>query len=203
MMADNASPTPPDPLRRFAELYERALHSDILEPTAMTLATADSRGRPSARVVLLKGFDERGFVFYTNLESRKGRALREHPFAALCFWWAPLEAQVRIEGRVEQVSEQEADRYFASRPRGSRVGAWASLQSAPLAARAELEGRIREIEDRFAGRDVPRPPFWSGFRLVPERIEFWKNQPSRLHERDVYHADAAAPGGWRVEQLYP
>jgi pyridoxamine 5'-phosphate oxidase len=154
-------------------------------------------------VVLLKGFDERGFVFYTNLESRKGRALREHPFAALCFWWAPLEAQVRIEGRVEQVSDEEADRYFASRPRGSQIGAWSSLQSAPLAARAELEGRIREIEDRFAGQEIPRPPFWSGFRVVAERIEFWRNKLDRLHERDLYTPDPEAPGRWRIEHLYP
>ncbi|HEV2131373.1 MAG TPA: pyridoxamine 5'-phosphate oxidase [Longimicrobiaceae bacterium] len=203
MSQGRPSHVPSDPLRRFAELYERALQSDILEPTAMTLATVGEGGRPSARVVLLKGFDARGFVFYTNLESRKGRELRAHPLAALCFHWQPLEVQVRIEGRVEQVSDDEADIYFASRPRGSQIGAWSSLQSAPLPSRAELEARIREIEQRFAGREVPRPPFWSGFRVVPERIEFWKNQPSRLHERDVYHADASAPGGWRVEQLYP
>lgn len=203
MSQEDPPRVPPDPLPRFAELYERALQSDILEPTAMTLATAGEGGRPSARVVLLKGFDAHGFVFYTNLESRKGRELRAHPFAALCFHWQPLEVQVRIEGRVEPVSDDEADIYFASRPRGSQIGAWSSLQSTPLASRAELEARIREIEQRFAGREVPRPPFWSGFRLVPKRIEFWKNQPSRLHERDVYHADASAPGGWRLEQLYP
>jgi pyridoxamine 5'-phosphate oxidase len=173
------------PIPTFADLLERAMQSDILEPTAMALGTADARGRPSVRMVLLKGFDERGFSFYTNLESRKAAELAENPVAALCFHWQPMEVQVRIEGRVEPVSDAEADEYFASRPRGSQVGAWASKQSQPLANREELETRIRETEDRFAGADIPRPPFWSGFRVIPDRIEFWYGKASRLHEKQV------------------
>ncbi len=200
MMADNASPIPPDPLRRFAELYERALQSDILEPTAMTLATVGEGGRPSARVVLLKGFDAHGFVFYTNLESRKARELRAHPFAALCFHWQPLEQQVRVEGEARPVTDAEADAYFASRPRGSRIGAWASHQSRPLESRAVLEGRVAEFEARFGEGDIPRPETWSGFRLRPSRIEFWRDMPFRLHDRQVFHWTG---GGWRTEALYP
>lgn len=192
-----------DPFSRFRELLERAMASDILEPTAMALATADDSGRPTVRMVLLKGFDENGFVFFTNLESRKGEDLAVNPRAALCFHWQPLEVQVRVEGVASRVSEEEADIYFASRPRGSQIGAWASLQSRPLPARQELEERIIETETRFAGGEVPRPSFWSGFRVAPERIEFWSGRTSRLHDREVYHADATASGGWRVERLYP
>lgn len=193
----------PDPFRRFGELLERARQTNLPEPTAMALATAGMDGRPSVRMVLLKGFDERGFVFYTNLGSRKTRELGANPFAALCFHWQPLEIQIRIEGRTEAVSEAEADAYFATRSRGSRIGARASRQSAPLAARGELEERMRKIEERFANREIPRPPFWSGFRVVPDRIEFWFGRPDRLHERQVYIPDAEAAGGWRVEMLYP
>jgi pyridoxamine 5'-phosphate oxidase len=189
-----------DPIARFAELLESAKRTDLPEPTAMTLATADRQGRPSARMVLLKGFDERGFSFYTNLESRKAGELTENPRAALCFHWQPLEVQVRIEGPVSPVPEDEADAYFASRPRGSQIGAWASLQSRPLPDAATLARRIQEAEERFAGGDVPRPGFWSGFRVAPERIEFWYGRPSRLHDREVY---TRAPGGWREERLYP
>jgi pyridoxamine 5'-phosphate oxidase len=189
-----------DPIARFGELLERARQTDIPEPTAMALATADGEGRPAVRMVLLKGFDPAGFVFFTNLESRKAVDLAANPQAALCFHWQPLEMQVRVEGRVTPVSVEEADAYFASRPRGSQIGAWASQQSRPLAAREELEERILDTEARYAGLAVPRPPFWSGFRVAPDRIEFWSGRPSRLHDREVYHA---AEGGWRVERLYP
>jgi pyridoxamine 5'-phosphate oxidase len=189
-----------DPFARFGELLEQARSSDIPEPTAMALATADGEGRPAVRMVLLKGFDHAGFVFFTNLESRKALDLAANPRAALCFHWQPLEIQVRVEGRVTPVSEEEADAYFASRPRGSQIGAWASQQSRPLSAREELEERILETEARYAGVTVPRPPFWSGFRVAPDRIEFWSGRPSRLHDREVYHR---AEGGWRVERLYP
>ena len=192
-----------DPIARFGELLERARQTDLPEPTAMALATADGEGRPSVRMVLLKGFDPAGFVFFTNLESRKAVDLAANARAALCFHWQPLEMQVRVEGRVTPVSEEEADAYFASRPRGSQIGAWASQQSRPLAAREELEERILETEARYAGLAVPRPPFWSGFRVAPERIEFWSGRPSRLHDREVYLADPGVEGGWRVERLYP
>jgi pyridoxamine 5'-phosphate oxidase len=153
-------------------------------------------------VLLLKGFDTRGFVFYGNLESRKFRDLRAHPWAALNFHWQPLERQVRIEGEVSQVAEDEADAYFDTRPRGSQVGAWASKQSEVLPSRAELEARVREVEAQYAGREIPRPPFWSGFRLNPDRIEFWKSMPFRLHDREVFRRTGpSAP--WIVEWLYP
>ena len=192
-----------DPIARFLDLLDQARQTDLREPTAMALATADARGRPSVRMVLLKSVDERGFVFYTNLESRKAGELIENPHAALCFHWQPLELQVRVEGTVERVEPAEADEYFATRARGSQIGAWASQQSRPLPSRDELEERIREVEDRFAGSDVPRPDFWSGFRVRPERIEFWSGRPSRLHERDVYTRDPADPSGWTVGMLFP
>lgn len=189
-----------DPIQTFQELLERAMQSEIMEPTAMTLATATADGRPTARMVLLKGFDAEGFVFYTNLDSRKSEQLRENPRAALCFHWQPLEVQVRVEGAVEQVGDAEADEYFASRPRGSQIGAWSSLQSRPLTARSELDERITETEKRFEGVAIPRPDFWSGFRVIPERIEFWYGRASRLHERQVYLATEA---GWDEVRLYP
>jgi pyridoxamine 5'-phosphate oxidase len=172
----------------------------LAEPTAFCLATADGEGRPSARMLLLKDADERGFVFYTNFESRKGRDLTARPWAALCFHWQPLEVQVRVEGGVTPVEPEEADAYFASRPRGSQIGAWASQQSRAIAARGELEARVTEMSDRFAGGPVPRPPYWSGFRLMPSRMEFWKNMPNRLHDRDLYLLEG---GAWRVDKLYP
>lgn len=191
-----------DPFERFGELLERARGTTLPEPTAMTLATADADGRPSARMVLLKGYDERGFVFYTNLESRKALDLAANANAALCFHWQPLEVQVRVEGSVHPVSAAEADAYFASRPRGSQIGAWASRQSQPLASRSELEDRIREFEARYEGATVPRPPFWSGYRLVPTRIEFWFGKANRLHERDVYTRSTDGED-WRCVRLYP
>jgi pyridoxamine 5'-phosphate oxidase len=194
---------PSDPIAYFRSLLAEAEGVDrtlLPEPTAMSLATVGADGQPSLRVVLLKAVDDRGFVFYTNYESRKGRELLAHPQTALCFHWQPLERQVRIEGRAEPVSPEEADAYFATRARLSQVGAWASMQSRPLASAAELEARVREVEERFAGRDVPRPPYWSGFRVRPERIEFWRNRAFRLHERLLYERDGE---GWRVRHLYP
>jgi pyridoxamine 5'-phosphate oxidase len=198
-----ASPADGDPITRFAALLEEAarLPREILpEPTAFALGTVDERGHPAVRILLLKGADDRGFVFYTNYESRKGRELLATKRAALCFHWQQLERQVRVEGTAEPVGAAEADAYFATRPRGSQLGAWASSQSRPLAATHELDARLAEVTERFAGRAVPRPPFWSGFRVVPDRIEFWRGMPSRLHEREVYLKDGAT---WRVERLYP
>jgi pyridoxamine 5'-phosphate oxidase len=184
----------------FVEAFARAKARETSDATAMTLATADASGRPSARMVLLKGVDQRGFVFYTNRESRKARELDQVPFAALCIHWPVGEEQVRVEGRVERIADDESDAYFATRPRGSQIGAWASRQSQPLASREELEARIAELEERFAGEPVPRPPFWGGYRVVPDRIELWKGLPSRLHERLVFVREGA---GWRTEHLYP
>jgi pyridoxamine 5'-phosphate oxidase len=191
-----------DPIRRFGGLLERALRTELQEPTAMALATADARGRPSVRMVLLKDFDDGGFTFYTNLESRKALELDENPWGALCFHWPPLEVQVTIEGPVTRVPDEQADAYFASRPRGSQIGAWASLQSRPLASFSDLEERVLEIQARYEGGPVPRPPYWSGYRLVPERIEFWSGRASRLHERERYERDSDT-GEWRVGLLYP
>ena len=194
---------PADPISRFIALLDQAKavpRDQLPEPTAFGLATASPEGAPSLRIVLLKGVDERGFVFYTNLQSRKGRELAANGRVALCFHWAQLETQVRVEGPATPVSDSEADAYFATRDRGSQIGAWASTQSAPLVDRQDLETRVAEYERRFDGRPVPRPPHWSGYRVAPERIEFWKNRVSRLHERHVYtrHDD-----GWRVTMLYP
>ena len=187
-----------DPLALFSALYERAAR-ECAEPDAMVLSTVDPDGRPSARYVLLKGVDDRGFVFYTNMESRKARALDAHPHAALTFYWPPA-TQVRIEGGVERVSDGEADAYFATRPRGSQIGAWASLQSAPLASRAALDERTAEIEVRFKDATVTRPPFWSGYRVIARSIEFWTRDPVRLHERVIFQRSA---GGWTQSLLFP
>lgn len=191
---------PSDPIARFTAVLEKAKRTDLPEPTAFVLATVGADGKPSARVVLLKAFDERGFVFYTNLESRKGRELTAVPYVALCFYWAPLNQQVRVEGPVEQVSAGEADAYFATRPRGAQIAAWSSIQSAPLASRSELERRFSALEKEYTGREVPRPPFWSGFRVIPERIEFWEFRENRLHDRTLYIRDG---GKWVGQNLYP
>jgi len=191
-----------DPIGLFESWLAEARKGEPNDPEAVCLATATPDGRPSARMVLLKGVDSRGFVFYTNLESRKGTELAANPQAALCFHWKSLERSVRVEGPVERVSDEEADAYFASRPRGSRIGAWASTQSRPLEGRWALEKRVAEYTMRFGLGEIPRPPFWSGFRVLPRRIEFWRSMPFRLHERRVFHRDEAGEG-WRVEMLYP
>ena len=187
----------------FAELFDAALAAGEPDRTAMTVATATLDARPAARTVLLKHFDARGFVFYTHLDGRKGRELQANPHAALLFHWPRVRqgVQVRIEGDVVLVDDAEADAYFASRPRGSQLGAWASLQSETLDARATFDARLADVEQRFAGRDVPRPPRWSGLRVKPERIEFWYGADYRLHERDLYERDRA--GDWSKRMLYP
>jgi pyridoxamine 5'-phosphate oxidase len=189
-----------DPIEQFRLWLEQAMTVDPKEFTAMTLATADREGRPSARVVLLKGVDERGFVFYTHYDSDKGRELRENPRAALVFYWPAQDRQVRVEGTVEKTSRAESEAYFASRPLGSRVGAWASPQSRRISGREELERKVREAGERF-GEDVPLPPDWGGFRVHPEAIEFWQGRPSRLHDRLRYSLDGE--GHWRIERLAP
>lgn len=191
-----------DPIDRFVHLLAEAQQAYPFEYNAMTLSTVDADGRPSSRVVLLKAADRDGFVFYTNLESRKARELAHNPWAALCFWWPKLEWQVRVEGPVSRVSDEEADAYFTTRPRGSQIGAWASKQSEVLPSRELLELRVAELEREYHDREVPRPPHWSGLRVAPVRIEYWRNRANRLHDRELYLRERAdAP--WRVERLYP
>ncbi len=188
-----------NPITEFLDAAERArAHQVDTAPAA--LATADRAGRPSVRMVLLRGVDERGFVFFTNYHSRKGRELDQNPQAALCFHWIALDEQIRIEGTVERLSGAESDDYFASRPRGSQLGAWASDQSAPLPSRETLETKYREVEARFGTGAVSRPPFWGGYRLVPRAIEFWYGRPDRLHDRVLYTRDGS---GWTITRLYP
>ena len=189
-----------DPVELFGEWFKAAEDSGIFLPESMALATASSEGVPSVRMILLKAVDERGFVFYTNYESRKGSELESNPRAALCFHWAVLERQVRVEGRVERVSGEESKAYFDTRPRGSRIGAWASRQSEPLPSREELEERVRRYDREHAGEDVPLPSFWGGYLLRPERIEFWQGKADRLHERLEFHRAGEA---WQAIRLYP
>ena len=189
-----------DPIARFQALFARASDGAPFDPVAVTLATATPDGRPSARVVLLRRVDARGFGFFTNYDSRKGRELLANPHAALCAYWPWIEEQARIEGQVVVADADESDDYFAARPRGSQIGAWASLQSQELASRDALESRYREVEQHYDGRDVPRPPHWGGFRLIPHRIEFWRAGSDRLHERLLYERGDA---GWQLRLLYP
>jgi pyridoxamine 5'-phosphate oxidase len=190
-----------DPLAAFRSWFDTAIAAAVPEPTAMALGTVDERGQPSVRMVLLKGYDERGLVFFTNYESRKGRELGRHPKAALTFFWPTLHRQVRVEGTVSRVSSAESDEYYASRERGSRIGAWASPQSAVIARRTELELRIAEVERRFAGEiDIPRPWHWGGFRLAPETWEFWQGRANRLHDRFRFRRQN---GAWKRERLAP
>jgi pyridoxamine 5'-phosphate oxidase len=190
----------PDPLRQFALWFDEANRSGVVESNAMTLATATLDGRPSARMVLLRGADDRGFSFFTNYESRKARELEANPFAALVVFWHELERQVRIEGPVERVSGAESDRYFDSRPKGARIGAWASPQSQVIASREILEARFLESENRHADEVVPRPANWGGYRVVPDSIEFWQGRPNRLHDRLRY---SRRRGIWVIERLAP
>lgn len=191
----------PNPYQQFQIWFEQAIASQLPEPNAMTLATATPDGTPSARMVLLKDFDERGFVFYTNYQSYKAQDLTTNPQAALVFWWAELERQVRIQGRVEKVSDQESDAYFYSRPLNSRLGAWASDQSRVIASREILELRLQELKTKFENQEIPRPPHWGGFRVIASTIEFWQGQPSRLHDRLNYRL--GDDHTWLIERLSP
>jgi pyridoxamine 5'-phosphate oxidase len=189
-----------DPIALFRTWFQQAIDAGSKEPRAMAVATVDPDGCPDARMVLLKGVDERGFVFYTNLGSPKAHALLQEPRAALCLYWDKIDKQVRIRGRTERVSDDEADAYFATRPRLSQIGAWASKQSQTMRGYFELEAEVTKTAIRFGVGEVPRPPFWSGFRVVPKQIEFWKQKPFRRHERILY---TRAPSGWQKQWLYP
>lgn len=190
-----------DPFKQFALWFEAAVAAHLYEPEAMVLATATPDGKPSARTVLLKGFDERGFIFYTNYGSRKGRELIENPWASAVFLWAPLHRQVRIEGCVHKVSDEESDAYYNSRPLGSRLGAWASPQSQVIPNRDVIDNRMEELITRYGDQPPPRPPYWGGFRLQPASFEFWQGRTNRLHDRLSYRHDEA--GGWLIERLSP
>jgi pyridoxamine 5'-phosphate oxidase len=190
-----------DPFACFHRWMTEAEASEPADPNAMTVSTVGPDGRPSSRTVLLKGTDPRGFVFYTNTLSRKGREMRDNTFASLLFYWKSLGRQIRIEGQVEAVTDAEADAYYATRPRISRLGAWASDQSQPLTERAELERRVRHFEEKYPGEDIPRPPHWSGYRVLPDRFEFWQNMPFRLHDRTIF--ERSPVGGWFSGKLFP
>ena len=189
-----------DPVLQFQKWFQQARDAQLLEPTAMTLATADSTGRPSARIVLLKGLDERGFVFFTNYESRKGRDLSGNPNAALVFYWAELERQVRVRGTVDRISREESEKYFTARPRGHQLGAWVSTQSEIIPDRTVLEKRLKEFEQQYPNV-VPLPPFWGGYVVSPAEIEFWQGRSNRLHDRFRYTKQA--DGSWLIERLAP
>jgi pyridoxamine 5'-phosphate oxidase len=189
-----------DAVEQFSRWFADAQRPDIHEPNAMTLATADAAGKPAARIVLLKAFDRRGFVFFTNYTSRKGFELGDNPRATLVFFWQPLERQVRIDGIVEKVSREESVAYFRSRPVASQIGAWVSHQSGVVGSRVDLEQREAELKKRFAGGEVPTPDFWGGYRVVPQEIEFWQGRPSRLHDRILY---TQTETGWKIQRLAP
>ena len=191
----------PDPLVQFQSWFEAAKQAEIYEPNAMALASVGADGQPSVRIVLLKGLDARGIAFFTNFESRKGRELDARRKAAATFWWGPLERQVRFEGTIERVEDEAADEYFRTRPEGARLGAWASRQSERLPSRSELEAEVKRYEERFAGGEIPRPPFWGGYRLRPHRVEFWQGRQDRLHDRLLYLRDGERD--WRIERLSP
>jgi pyridoxamine 5'-phosphate oxidase len=197
----NTDQTDTDPFAWFQRWMAEAEASEPSDPNAMTVVTVGPGGKPSARTILLKGIDPRGFVFYTNTQSRKGDELRVNASIALLFYWKSLGRQIRVEGRVEAVSDAEADAYYASRPRVSRLGAWASDQSRPLSERAELESRLRRFEKKFPGEDIPRPPHWHGYRVLPDRFEFWLNMPFRLHDRTIFERTSA--GAWTRGRLFP
>jgi pyridoxamine 5'-phosphate oxidase len=201
LMSLSESDVDADPIVQFTRWFEQALAGEITEPNAMTVATATRDGIPSARMVLLKGFDERGFVFYTNYESQKGRELAENPVAALVFHWVELHRQVRVAGVVERVSAEESDAYFQSRPRGSRLGAWVSHQSAVLTGREELEVRLAALVAQYGEGEIPLPPYWGGYRVIPASVEFWQGRPSRLHDRLRYSRQP--DDSWRIERLSP
>lgn len=190
-----------NPFKQFQLWFDQALAAQLPEPNAMTVATVTKSGKPRARVVLLKNFDERGFVFYTNYHSQKGQELADNPQAAIAFWWAELERQVRIEGRVLKVSDRESDEYFHSRPFNSRLGAWASEQSQVIESREVLEQRLQDLKTKYENQDIPRPPHWGGFRVIPTAIEFWQGRPSRLHDRLLY--SLLDDGSWQIERLSP
>jgi pyridoxamine 5'-phosphate oxidase len=190
----------PNPFIQFKKWFEQALAAQLPEPNAMTIATTTPDGKPSARMVLLKDFDERGFVFFTNYNSRKGQELAQNPQAAIVFWWAELERQVRILGRVEKVSESESDYYFESRPTKSRLGAWASNQSEIIPTREVLEQRMQELQSKYENQEIPRPQHWGGLRVIPTEIEFWQGRSSRLHDRLLY---TYVDGSWKIQRLSP
>jgi pyridoxamine 5'-phosphate oxidase len=191
----------PDPLKQFSNWFTAAIEAGIRDVNALSLATVGADGKPSVRIVLLKGFDQKGFVFFTNYESEKGKQLAENPQAALGFYWIELDRQIRINGAVEQTSREESERYFHSRPLGSQLGAWASRQSEVIDGRRVLDARFAEITERYAGKPIPLPPHWGGFRLKPERFEFWQGRPNRLHDRFRYIRNAE--GVWQIERLAP
>ena len=190
----------PDPVAEFDRWFSQAQEAKVLEPNAMALATSTRDGTPSVRMVLLKGYDERGFVFFTDYRSRKGAELDGNPRAALAFYWGELERQVRITGTAERTSPEESEAYFRTRPRGSRLGAWVSHQSRVIPSRAQLESGLREVKKRFPSDDIALPPYWGGYRLRPEEVEFWQGREDRLHDRIRYLRDG---GGWRIERLSP
>jgi pyridoxamine 5'-phosphate oxidase len=190
-----------NPFIQFKKWFDQALAAQLPEPNAMTIATAMPDGKPSARMVLLKDFDERGFVFFTNYNSRKGQELAENPQAALVFWWAELERQVRISGHVEKVAENESDKYFHSRPANSRLGAWVSNQSEVIESREVLEQRLQEFHSKYENQEIPRPPHWGGLRVIPTEIEFWQGRSSRLHDRLLY--TRSDDNSWKIERLSP
>jgi len=191
----------PDPISQFVVWFDEASQSGVAESNAMALATATPDGRPSARMVLLRGVDERGFAFFTNYESRKARELEANPYAALVFFWHELERQIRVEGRVERVAGSESDQYFQSRPIGARIGAWASPQSQVVPGREVLESRFGELESQYPEGEIPRPANWGGYRLIPDSIEFWQGRPNRLHDRLRY--TKREQGGWLIERMAP